>query len=216
MKQQANFIITTWGLEIVGENQKDLWATKMSSCATERRREYHEKCHSSWPTDHVHYVNGMWVLMWVCECCVKPQKLELRFSGLYRDAEYFPAMRIAPGQRHRGCAGKTESEHTPSKRSASLLYVTQSTHKSHLPCTILSLFSNFDITFTPQWQTNSFESFAYWTVHHLDIWIKVDQFDDTCFIMSSGSAYTRIPHHQQPIPLHNTNTPQVSTIQPTQ
>ena len=26
----------------------------------------------------------------------------------------------------------------------------------------------------------------------------------------SGSAYTRIPHHQQTIPLHNTNTPQVS------
>jgi len=25
-----------------------------------------------------------------------------------------------------------------------------------------------------------------------------------------GSAYTRIPHHQQTIPLHNTNTPQVS------
>jgi len=34
--------------------------------------------------------------------------------------------------------------------------------------------------------------------------------------VSSGSAYTRIPHHQQPIPLHNTNTPQVSTLQPTQ
>jgi len=33
---------------------------------------------------------------------------------------------------------------------------------------------------------------------------------------SSGSACTRIPHHQQPIPLHNTNTPQVSTIQPKQ
>jgi len=27
-------------------------------------------------------------------------------------------------------------------------------------------------------------SHAYWTVHHLDIWIKVDQLDDTCFIMS--------------------------------
>jgi len=23
-------------------------------------------------------------------------------------------------------------------------------------------------------------SYAYWTVHHLDIWIKVDQLDDTC------------------------------------
>jgi len=33
---------------------------------------------------------------------------------------------------------------------------------------------------------------------------------------TSGSACTRIPHHQQPIPLHNTNTPQDSTIQPTQ
>ena len=28
------------------------------------------------------------------------------------------------------------------------------------------------------------KSYAYWTVHHLDIWIKVDQLDDTCFIMS--------------------------------
>ena len=27
---------------------------------------------------------------------------------------------------------------------------------------------------------------------------------------SSGSDYTRIPHHQQTIPLHNTSTPQVS------
>ena len=35
-------------------------------------------------------------------------------------------------------------------------------------------------------------------------------------VVSSGSARTRIPHHQQPIPLHNTNTPQVSTIQPAQ
>jgi len=26
-------------------------------------------------------------------------------------------------------------------------------------------------------------SYAYWTVHHLDIWIKVDQLDDTCFII---------------------------------
>ena len=50
-------------------------------------------------------------------------------------------------------------------------------------------------------------SYAYWTVHHLDIWIKVDQLDVTCF---SGSACTRIPHHQQTIPLHYTNTPQVS------
>jgi len=33
---------------------------------------------------------------------------------------------------------------------------------------------------------------------------------------TSGSACTRIPHHQQPIPLHNTSTPQASAIQPTQ
>jgi len=30
---------------------------------------------------------------------------------------------------------------------------------------------------------------------------------------SSGSACTRIPHHQQPIPLHNTSTPQVRYVQ---
>jgi len=28
-----------------------------------------------------------------------------------------------------------------------------------------------------------YESYAYWTVHHLDIWKKVDQLDDTCFII---------------------------------
>ena len=33
---------------------------------------------------------------------------------------------------------------------------------------------------------------------------------------SSGSACTWIPHHQQTIPLHNTNTPQVSIVQLTQ
>ena len=31
-----------------------------------------------------------------------------------------------------------------------------------------------------------------------------------CLILYSGSAYTRIPHHQQTIPLHNISTPQVS------
>jgi len=46
------------------------------------------------------------------------------------------------------------------------------------------------------------ETYAYWTVHHLDVWIKVDQLD--------GSAYTQIPHHQQPILPRNTSTPQVS------
>jgi len=27
-------------------------------------------------------------------------------------------------------------------------------------------------------------SYAYWTVHHLDSWIKTDQIDVTCFIIS--------------------------------
>jgi len=31
-----------------------------------------------------------------------------------------------------------------------------------------------------------------------------------CIVLTSGSACTWIPHHQQTIPLHNTNTPQVS------
>jgi len=30
--------------------------------------------------------------------------------------------------------------------------------------------------------------------------------------VSSGSAYTRIPHHQQTIPLHNISTPQVRYV----
>ena len=33
---------------------------------------------------------------------------------------------------------------------------------------------------------------------------------EACWCYVAGSAYTRIPHHQQTIPLHNTNTPQVS------
>jgi len=31
-----------------------------------------------------------------------------------------------------------------------------------------------------------------------------------CYVAGLSSAYTRIPHHQQTIPLHNTSTPQVS------
>ena len=31
-------------------------------------------------------------------------------------------------------------------------------------------------------------SYVYWTVHHLDSWIKVDQLDVTCFIISLSTA----------------------------
>ena len=31
-------------------------------------------------------------------------------------------------------------------------------------------------------------SYVYWTVHHLDSWIKRDQLDDTCFIISLFNA----------------------------
>jgi len=34
-------------------------------------------------------------------------------------------------------------------------------------------------------------SYAYWTVHHLDIWIKVDQLDDTCFIIYCSTCFRR-------------------------
>ena len=30
--------------------------------------------------------------------------------------------------------------------------------------------------------------YVYWTVHHLDIWIKIDQLDVTCFIISLYTA----------------------------
>jgi len=33
--------------------------------------------------------------------------------------------------------------------------------------------------------------YAYWTVHHLDIWIKVDQLDDTCFIIYCSTCFRR-------------------------
>ena len=32
-------------------------------------------------------------------------------------------------------------------------------------------------------------SYVYWTVHHLDSWIKIDQFDVTCFIISLFTAH---------------------------
>ena len=35
------------------------------------------------------------------------------------------------------------------------------------------------------------QSYAYWTVHHLDIWIKVDQLDDTCFIIYCSTCFRR-------------------------
>ena len=34
-------------------------------------------------------------------------------------------------------------------------------------------------------------SYAYWTVHHLDIWIKVDHLDDTCFIIYCSTCFRR-------------------------
>jgi len=34
----------------------------------------------------------------------------------------------------------------------------------------------------------NFESYVYWTVHHLDSWIKRDQLDATCFIISLFTA----------------------------
>ena len=32
-------------------------------------------------------------------------------------------------------------------------------------------------------------SYVYWTVHHLDSWIKIDQLDVTCFIISLFTAH---------------------------
>jgi len=44
---------------------------------------------------------------------------------------------------------------------------------------------------------------------HLLYYILLNMFQ-TLIRPSSGSAYSRIPHRQQTIPLHNTSTPQVS------
>jgi len=38
-------------------------------------------------------------------------------------------------------------------------------------------------------KTVTAESYAYWTVHHLDIWIMVDQLDDTCFIIYCSTCF---------------------------
>jgi len=37
-------------------------------------------------------------------------------------------------------------------------------------------------------QHRPFFSYVYWTVHHLDSWIKIDQLDVTCFIISLFTA----------------------------
>ena len=34
----------------------------------------------------------------------------------------------------------------------------------------------------------NFTSYVYWTMHHLDSWVKRDQFDVTCFIISLYNA----------------------------
>jgi len=36
--------------------------------------------------------------------------------------------------------------------------------------------------------TTFIESYVYWTVHHLDCWVKRDQLDVTCFIISLFNA----------------------------
>ena len=36
-----------------------------------------------------------------------------------------------------------------------------------------------------------YDSYAYWTVHHLDIWIMDDQLDDTCFIIYCSTCFRR-------------------------
>ena len=35
---------------------------------------------------------------------------------------------------------------------------------------------------------DTWQYYVYWTVHHLDSWIKTDQLDDTCFIVSLFTA----------------------------
>jgi len=36
--------------------------------------------------------------------------------------------------------------------------------------------------------TNKLHTYVYWTVHHLDSWVKRDQLDVTCFIISLFNA----------------------------
>jgi len=50
----------------------------------------------------------------------------------------------------------------------------------HLSFVILALHIN------PQTKSNG--SYVYWTVHHLDSWVKRDQLDATCFIITLFSA----------------------------
>ena len=38
------------------------------------------------------------------------------------------------------------------------------------------------------YQTQQINSYVYWTVHHLDSWVKRDQLDVTCFIISLFNA----------------------------
>ena len=65
-----------------------------------------------------------------------------------------------------------------------LRYVSVSLHL------LISLYGylSFMICFYQFWQMLIWESYVYWTVHHLDSWIKRDQLDITCFIISLFNA----------------------------
>ena len=45
-----------------------------------------------------------------------------------------------------------------------------------------------EILTTAGWRRMSGEMLSFWTVHHLDRWIKIDQLDITCFIISQFTA----------------------------
>ena len=84
----------------------------------------------------------------------------------------FPQCGSRPGNVIEAVLVGQRGKHTLSQRSVSLLYVTRPIHKSHLPCTILRLFPNFDITFTTQWRTNS--PYLDLGVHKINFNLKLD------------------------------------------
>ena len=112
------------------------------------------------------------VLRWQVFDCEKPPTPSTTQEGL--------------GMHHRFCMYSTHlfqlwsQKLAPLRHTGCKLLCRFSLHRySSLQVNILSAYCAISHQATKQ----NCASYAYWTMHHLDIWIKVDQLDDTCFII---------------------------------
>ena len=71
---------------------------------------------------------------------------------------------------------------------SSLTVVSVCVYCSCLPLALMAYFVLSCMLKTRFLSKKSRSSYVYWTVHHLDSWIKIDQLDVTCFIISLFNA----------------------------